>query len=122
AYSPTPPSARKFGMPEAADGMVVDHPGSLNEGIAEGASDEAKSALLQGPAHGIRFLACRGNILERAAGIDLRLAADKLPDIARKIAAFLLHGQKSAGVADGGFDFQAIADNSRIGQQCSDVL
>src|SRR3989442_3884712 len=101
-------------MAEAVDGMVVDHPGSLHEGVADGGSDEAKSALLQGPAHGIRFLACRGNILERAAGIDLRLAADKLPDIARKIASFLLHRQKIAGAADGRLHFQATCDDPRI--------
>src|SRR4029077_1511514 len=100
---------------------IVDHARRLHEGVTDGGPNETKSALLERLAHGVRFRAGCGNILQGTAGIDLGCAADKLPDVASEAAAFLLYGQEGAGVADGGFDFQAIADDPRIGEQLFDL-
>src|SRR4029077_18757418 len=120
--SPTLHPTRQFGVPKAADGMIVDHPRSLHKGVADGGTHETKFALLQRLAHGVRFRACRRNVLERADGVNLRLASDKLPDVAFEAPQFFLHGQDRAVIAYGRFDLQAVADDARIGQQFLNFL
>ncbi len=109
-------------MAKAVDRVIVDHSRGLHEGVANRRSDEAKTTLFQRLAHGVRFRAGCGNILQGAAGIDLRLAFNKLPNVTGEAAAFLLYGQKGPGIADGGFDFQAIADDPLIAEQFFDLF
>src|SRR5207302_9776676 len=97
-------------MTKAIDDMIVDHPRRLHEGVADGRSDKAKSALFQGPAHGVRFRACCGDILQRPAGVNLRLAANKLAYRACEAAALPLDGSEGGGVAACRLRLHAIAD------------
>ena len=115
--SPTLHTARQFAVPEAIDEVVIDHSGGLHEGVADGGADKAETAFLQGLAHGVRLGAGDGNLFERADGVDFGRAADELPDVAGEAAALFLHLEKSAGIADGRLDFQAIADDSGIGEK-----
>jgi hypothetical protein len=68
--------SRQFLPAEAGDDVIVDHAHRLHVGVDDGASDEAKSALLQVAAHGV---GCRG------AGRDL---LDSIPGVSDRPAAY----------------------------------
>ena len=97
--------------------MVVDHAGGLHEGVADGRADEAETAAAQLPAHLPRLRRAGGNFRQRLPGIAPRPAAHELPDIGVKSSIFPLRRQKRPGVANGGGDFQPVANNAGIGQQ-----
>ena len=50
-------------------------------------------------------------------GIMPRAAARELPDVLIEAAELFLDRKKCASVVDGGGDFQAVADDSRVGQE-----
>src|SRR5437773_11001867 len=55
-------------------------------------------------------------------GVLLRLTADEPPDVGVKGAELFLDLKEGAGVADGGVDFKAVADDSGIAEQFADLL
>jgi len=55
-------------------------------------------------------------------GVLLRLTADEPPDVSVKGAELFLDLKEGAGVADGGVDFKAVADDSGVAEQFADLL
>ena len=94
--------------------MVVDEPGCLHVGVRDRRTNELKSSLFQILAQAIGFGARRDEVRAFAQNVDPRLAFDERPDIVAKTIIGLLHFEKSPCVADGCFDFQAVADQSFI--------
>ena len=97
--------------------MIVYHAGGLHERIANRGTYKTEAAFLQSFAHGVGFHGSRGHIFWSAACVPQRSAARELPDVSVEASEFALHGEKRLGVRNGGGDFQAISNNSRIGQQ-----
>ena len=48
-------------MAEAVEGVIIDHPYGLHEGVTNGGSDEFESALEQIFAHRLRFARLSGD-------------------------------------------------------------
>src|SRR5690606_7707922 len=57
------------------------------------------------------------NLLHAAAPVPDRLAAGESPDIPVEAAEFLLDLQKRPGIENGGANFEAIPDDSRVLQE-----
>ena len=84
--------------------MVVHHPDSLHEGVADRGADEAESTLFQIFAQRVRFPGAAGYLPGRSPSIRLRLAADERPDVAVEGAKLFLNGQKRLAIRDRGAD------------------
>lgn len=48
-------SSTELGIPEAGDGVIVDHADGLHEGVTDGGADEAEAAFFQVFAHGVGY-------------------------------------------------------------------
>jgi len=94
--------------------MVVHHPGRLHERVTDGGADEPKAALLQIPAHRIRFGGGGRNLLHRAPAVLPGRSADEPPDVAVKAAELTLNGQERAGIRDRRIDLEPVAHDARI--------
>ena len=90
---------RQLLVPEAAHQMIVDHPDSLHEGIADGWSYKTEAPLQQIFAHGVGFGGPRGKAL--GPFVDLRTASGELPDVAIKAAELFLHSEKRLRIRNG---------------------
>src|SRR5438128_763376 len=91
-----------LGVPEAIDGVVVDHPCGLHEGVTDGGADKLEAAAPQVPAHGVGFRCVGGDLAEGAPRIHPRFAADVPPEIRVEAAELALDRKERLGVADGG--------------------
>ena len=97
--------------------MIVHHPDSLHEGIADGAANEPEVSPFQFLAHGIRFGSIRGNFLERPLGILHGLTVHKTPYKLVERAKRILNGKKRLRITDGRLDLESIPDDPRICEQ-----
>ncbi len=96
--------------------VVHDHARGLHQCVANGRTDEREAGLFQAFAHLHRRRRDRrhfGAILEM---IDHRRAADEGPEKRYRV----LQRQPGLGVASGGVEFEAIANNARIEHQFID--
>src|SRR5262249_33806917 len=94
--------------------VVLHHSLRLRAGVADGRPDEAEVALEQVFAHGRGLGRAGRQALQRLPPVDFHEAPGELPDILVKAAELLAHLQKGLGVADGGVDLQAVADNALV--------
>src|SRR5204863_9440639 len=106
---------------EAVDGVVINHPDGLHEGITDRRADELETALEQVAAERIGFGGLRRQNLEGSSAIHNRRAADKAPEIRVEAPALIAHRQERLRVASGAFDFQTVSYDARILQQPLDV-
>ncbi len=97
--------------------MVVDHPGSLHEGIADGGADELEAGLGESAAHGFRLGGGGGHLRHAGPGVLQRLAVDEGPQVIGKRSGRCGQLQIGTGIADGGRHLGAIADDAGVGQQ-----
>lgn len=100
----------------AIAGVIHDHARGLHQRVANGRADERETGFFQAFAHlhggrrDGRYLAA---ILEV---IDHRLAANEGPEERHRI----LQRQPGLGIAAGGLEFEAVADDARIEHQFID--
>src|SRR5437868_2663614 len=105
-------------MAEAAGEMVIDHAGGLGKGIDNHRAAEIEAALFELLGQAFAHLGLGGDLPAALEAIDLRLAADMLPDHLAKAAGFLfLDLQPKPGALDGGLDLGAAADDAVIPEQ-----
>ena len=97
--------------------MIVHHACGLHKCVANRGADETESALLQILAHGVRFRGSRRYTPWAAPRLPQRFPAGELPDVCVEAAEFALHFQKRPRVRNRGRNFQAIANDARIGEQ-----
>src|SRR5579859_2036130 len=100
--------------------MVVDHSRGLHQRVANRGADEAEAALRQVFAQCVGLFRARRNLA--LPGVLFRFAIDKAPDVRVEAAKFLLRLQERTGVADGGSDLQAIADDAGVSEQLPHFL
>jgi len=105
----------------AGDEVVVHHAGRLHEGVADRRADEFEAALEQVLAHRVALRRARRDFGHSAAPIHDRAAADKGPEVAIERAELLLHGEKGLRVRDCGGDLQAVAHDTRVGEEARDL-
>src|SRR5882672_10079672 len=110
-------SAPDLSMPKTASQVIVDHPGGLHEGVADGGPDKVEATAFQILAHRDGFGGLCRNILAVPPLVRDRTPADKLPNIIGKTLELFLHLEKGLRVAYGGFDLQPIAHDARVLQQ-----
>ncbi len=100
----------------AIPGVVHDHARGLHQRVANGRPDERETGLFQAFAHLYRHWRDRrdfGAILEM---IDHRHAANEGPEKRHRV----LQRQPGLGIAPGGIEFEAVADDARIEHQFID--
>src|SRR3954471_24009287 len=97
--------------------MIVDHAGGLHVGVADGRAYEPEAPRLQVLAHRVGLRRARRNLADAAAPVDLRLAADELPDVLVEGAEFLAHREEGPGIADRREDLELVPDDPRIAHQ-----
>src|SRR5439155_19370535 len=83
--------------------------------------DEVEATAPQVLAHGVGSRAADGDVADRADAILEGPAVDEAPDVGVEGAELGLDLQEAAGVADGGVDLEAVADDCRVGQEAADV-
>ena len=101
--------------------MIIHHPDSLHERIANRRSNKLEPARLKVLAHRIRLGRMRRNPLPQVPRVHPRLAPDELPDIAIERSKFLLHSEKCARIGNGRLDLQSVANNPLIAKQRLDL-
>src|SRR6185436_2377072 len=94
-------SPADLAVAEAADDVIVDHPGRLHVRVADARSHEAEAAPAQILAHRARFRRFGRDLLEVFPEVALRPSVHEAPDVAVERAELLLHLEEGAGVADG---------------------
>ncbi len=106
----------QLGVAVAVLGVVHDHARGLHQGVANGRPDEGEPGLFQTFAHcqslgrdGRHFAA----VLEM---VDDGFIADERPEERHRI----LQGQPGLGVAAGGLEFEAVADDAGVEHQLID--
>ncbi len=97
-------------------GVVHDHARGLHQRVANGRADERESGLFQAFAHRQRFGGDRRDFAAILEMIDGRLVADERPEEPHRI----LQRQPGLGIAAGGIEFEAVADDPRIEHQLVD--
>lgn len=96
--------------------VIHDHARSLHQCVANGWANEGEAGLFQGFAHRQRFGGDRRDFAAILEMIDDRLAADERPEKRHRV----FQRQPGLGVAPGGIEFEAIADDPRIEHQFVD--
>src|SRR6267143_3262628 len=112
----------QFRVAETRNQVIVDHARGLHEGVANGRADEAETALLQIFAEDVGFGGLCREAFVGFPGVLFGLTADEAPNVSVKRAEFFLNFQEGAGVADGGVNFKAVANDSSVAEQFADLL
>ena len=114
---------RAAGVAGAGDEVVVDHTGGLHERVDDGGADEFEAAGEEVFREGVALGCARGDVLHGAAAVDDRATIqDEAPKVAVEGAELFLHGEEGFRVADGRSDFQAVADDTGVGEERSDFF
>src|SRR2546430_868502 len=108
-------------MAEAGDEVVIHHAHRLHERVADGRSHEAEAPLEESGAHGVRFPGARRKVAQGASTVLLRGPAHEAPEKGAERAALPLEREECPGVADGGSDLLAVADDSRVLEELRDL-
>src|ERR1017187_694494 len=95
--------------------MIVDHPGSLHEGVANRGPYKSEAALLQVLTHGVALFRARRHLV--APGIPHRAPTHETPDVGIEGAELLLYREEGLGIGHRGIHLQAIAHDPGILQQ-----
>ncbi|VTR70694.1 hypothetical protein DESC_830011 [Desulfosarcina cetonica] len=101
-------------MAETPCQVVVDHPGGLQKGIADGAAHEGEAFLFECLADRVRKGGgCRDGIW----GVPMVLnhaAVGERPNESIKRSVGFLQVQEGVGVGHGGADFESVADDGGV--------
>src|SRR5260370_11454103 len=81
-----------------------------------------QTALPEVLAEGVGFERFCRDAFVSFQGVLFGLTADEAPNVGVEGAELFLHFEESAGVADGGVDFQAVADDSGVAEQFANFL
>ena len=95
--------------------MIVYHSDRLHERVANRGADEFEATSQEVVAQRLGFGG--GNWNRRAAFVPEGLSVDESPDIRVKTAEFLLYREKRFRILNRRCDFQAITDDSFVGEQ-----
>lgn len=96
--------------------VIHDHARGLHQCVANGRADEGETGLFQGLAHRQRFGGDRRDFAAVLEMVDDRLAADERPEEGHRV----FQRQPGLGIAPGGIEFEAVADDAGIEHQFSD--
>ncbi len=96
--------------------VIHDHARGLHQRVANGRADERESGLFQGFAHRQRFGGDRRDFAAILEMIDDRSVADERPEQRHRV----LQRQPGLGIAPGGVEFEAVADDAGIKHQFVD--
>lgn len=96
--------------------VIHDHARGLHQRVANGRADEGESGLFQGFAHRHGFGGDGRDFAAILEMIDDRFVTDKRPEEGHRI----FQRQPGLGIAPGGIEFEAVADDPRIEHQLSD--
>ncbi len=96
--------------------VIHDHARGLHQRVANGRADEREPGLFQAFAHRQRFGGDRRNFAAILEVIDDRLAADKRPEKRHRV----LQRQPGLGIAPGGIELEAVADDPGVEHQFVD--
>lgn len=113
-----PGHARAFSMAKTVRGVVVDHAGRLHVGIHDGRAYESEAAFFHILAESVGYRGSGGHGFDRRPVILHRLIFNEAPYVVREAAEFFLNAQKRPGILPGTVNFQPIADDPGILQQC----
>src|SRR5687768_16216336 len=108
-------------MPKTPDEVVIDHADGLHEGIADGGPDEREAASTQILAQPIRVSRTCRHLRPCAPMVLAWLPIDEAPHIGIEAAECCLHGEECPSIANGGIDFQSVAHDAGICEECIDV-
>ncbi len=111
-----------FTVSEAIDKMIIDQPGRLHMGVDDGGPDKGKSSALEVFTYRPGQVGLRRNLRELPEGVYKRSPVEKSPDVPVKGTELFLHGEKGAGVPDGGTDLFVIANDSGVTFQTDNVF
>ena len=100
----------------AVAGVIHDHARGLHQRVANGRADERETGLFQSFAHRQRFGGDRRDFAAILEMIDDRLVVNERPKEGHRI----LQRQPGLGIAAGGVEFEAVADDPRIEHQFVD--
>ncbi len=96
--------------------VIHDHAGGLHQRIANGRTDEGETGLFQAFAHGHGLRGDRRDFAAILEMIDHRPVIHKRPEEGHRI----LQRQPRLGIAPGGIELEAVADDPRIEHQFID--
>ncbi len=96
--------------------VIHDHARGLHQCVANGRADKREPGLFQAFAHRHRFGGDRRDFAAILEMIDDRLVTDERPEERHRI----LQRQPGLGVAPGGIEFQAVANDPRVEHQFVD--
>ena len=85
-------------VPKAIDGVIVDHPDGLHEGVADGRAGEAEASAFEVFAHGVGLGGFGRDLFDRFPRVAFRLAVDELPDVRIEAGELIANGQVGLGV------------------------
>src|SRR5467141_2645397 len=102
--------------------MVVDHSNRLHVGVHDGRADETEAATFQVLADRVRYRRTGRHLLHALPAILQRTSVHEAPQIGVERAEFPPHFEEGPRVSDRRFDLEAIAHDSRIGQQSLHVV
>lgn len=97
--------------------MIHDHARSLHQRIADGRPDKGEAGLFQAAAHRLGLRSDRRDLAAVLEMIDFRHSANERPEELHRV----FQRQPGLGVAPGGSEFQAVADDSGIEHQFVDL-
>jgi len=97
--------------------VIHDHARSLHQCVANGWANEGEAGIFEGFAHRQRFGGDRRDFAAILEMIDDWSAADERPEEGHRV----LQRQPGLGIASGGIEFEAVADDPRIEHQFIDL-
>lgn len=100
----------------AVPGVIHDHARGLHQRVANGRADEGEAGLFQAFAHRHGFRSNGRDFAAILEMIDDRLVTDERPEEPHRI----LKRQPGLGIAPGGIEFEAVANDPRIKHQFVD--
>lgn len=96
--------------------VIHDHARGLHQRVTNGRSDKGEAGLFQALAHCQRFGGDRRDFAAILEMVDDRFVADKRPEECHRV----FQRQPGLGIAPGGIEFEAVADDPGIKHQFGD--
>lgn len=103
---------RYFTLPEAINDMIVEHPGCLHVGVADGRAHKLKAALFQVLTQRVRLNTGHRIVPQSLQLMHDRSSANESPNISIEALKSFLNLKEALRVVDGGEDFLLIADDA----------
>ena len=111
------------GLAEATFQMVVHETGCLQEGVADGRTEESESPFFHIPAHGFRLGGFGRNPVQGLEMVDDGASVgEKRQGIFVETAEFLLYGQKQFCIVDRAENFPPVPDDAVESHQLFNLL